>query len=386
MNVIELDEKFYKEAIKLSEYAFQYKVPEEKISERLETMKSYHKLFGIVDQELVAKLHLLPFEIYLQDNKLKMGGIAGVATYPEFRRKGYVKEMLTHVLTIMKEDNCTVSMLHPFSISFYRKYGWEILSNRIKCTLTSSDLIMRQDVPGNVKRKCTEDAFHDISEIYEQYALRFSGMLVRTKDWWLKNVIDDSNLAIYYNHENQPNGYILYSIKDKKMNIEEFVALNGEARNGLWNFICQHDSMINELVITTNEQDPLLYSLHNPAIKIERSPYFMVRIIDVEKFLKQYTFNWTAGPQELRLKVADPYATWNEKTFILKDQKVAITENNSNDHNCVSVSINALSTMLFGYKRPMELYDIGHIIGTVEEIQKLERLVPQQQSFFNDFF
>ncbi len=52
-----------------------------------------------------------------------MGGVAGVATYPEYRRSGYVKELLQHSLQTMKKDGYTVSMLHPFAVSFYRKYG-----------------------------------------------------------------------------------------------------------------------------------------------------------------------------------------------------------------------------------------------------------------------
>ena len=39
-----------------------------------------------------------------------------------------------------------------------------------------------------------------------------------------------------------PMGYVLYEVKGSKMKIEEFVALNDEGRDGLWNFICQHDS------------------------------------------------------------------------------------------------------------------------------------------------
>jgi predicted acetyltransferase len=216
--------------------------------------------------------------------------------------------------------------------------------------------------------------------------MRFSGMLVRHPEWWIKNIISDLHTAIYYDDKNQPKGYILYSIKELKMDIEEFVALNGEARKGLCNFICQHDSMIKELVITTYERDPLIYSLQNPSIKIELLPYFMVRILDAEGFLKRYPFNWAEIRDGISIKISDPYASWNDKTFFLKDKKVYIIEKDSKDQKGITLSINALSTILFGYKRPCELYEIGHIIGSEDEIQKLENVIPQQQTFFNDFF
>ena len=43
----------------------------------------------------------------------------------------------------MKKDGFTVSMLHPFAVSFYRKYGWELCANLLKCHISKSDLVMK---------------------------------------------------------------------------------------------------------------------------------------------------------------------------------------------------------------------------------------------------
>ena len=60
MEVIQLVEEQYREAIRLSEYAFQYKVAEDQIEKRLQLLKKYHQIFGILEEnELAAKLHLL---------------------------------------------------------------------------------------------------------------------------------------------------------------------------------------------------------------------------------------------------------------------------------------------------------------------------------------
>ena len=107
-------------------------------------MKESHEIYGIMEgKDLAAKLHLIPFHIYIGKEKFKMGGVAGVATYPEYRRSGYVKELLQHSLQTMKKDGYTVSMLHPFAVSFYRKYGWELCANLLKCHISKSDLVMK---------------------------------------------------------------------------------------------------------------------------------------------------------------------------------------------------------------------------------------------------
>ncbi len=386
MTVVRVGEDHFFEALRLSEYAFQYKVPDEKVEEKIEWMKKHHQLYGIIDNnELIAKLHFLPFEVILGQEKWKMGGIAGVATYPEYRRRGFVKEMLTSILQTMKKEGYSVSMLAPFSIPFYRKYGWETLTNRVKCTINKIDLVMKESTQGTIQRYKKDVHFQAISNIYEQYTKRFAGMLVRENEWWEKNVLQDLVGAIYYNVNHQPSGYILYTVKESKMVVEEFVALTSEARKGLWNYICQHDSMINTLELTTYENDPLFYTLHNPNVKLEVSPYFMVRIVDVESFLKQFAFNHEKNSKELILRVTDQYAPWNEKAFLLKNGSITVIEHRDYD-KFLKLSINSLSTMMFGYKRPVELYEIGHIEGEENDLLLLEELIPHQQPFFYDFF
>ncbi|KEK22902.1 GNAT family N-acetyltransferase [Bacillus gaemokensis] len=390
MKVIELVENRYSEVIELSEYAFQYKTPENQLENRFKLMKEHHRLYGILEKnKLAAKLHLIPLTINMGDEVYKMGGIAGVATYPEYRRSGYVKELLKYALETMKDSGYSVSMLHPFAVSFYRKYGWELFANRLICTLTKSDLVMQKSVKGTVTRYHKDSHSEEISELYERFAKGFAGMLVRSKEWWKQSVYHDLTAAVYYNEENEAMGYILYEIKDSKMTVEEFIPLNNEARNGLWNFICQHDSMIKELKMVLHEREPLLYTLQEPRIKAEIMPYFMVRIVDVESFIEQYSFEWNNQGNDVTLHISDSFAPWNNKTVVLKNKEAVFVndaEGKELQNIGIQLDINALSAMLFGYKRPLELYEIGHISGTEEEVNALEHLIPLHRPFIYDFF
>lgn len=390
MTVTRLTEEYYKDAVHLSEYAFQNKVSTEEVERRTEHYRKYHELFGILDErELAAKLHLIPLEVYIGREKYKMGGIAGVATYPEYRRKGYVKELLQHTLKTMKDDGYSVSMLHPFSVPFYRQYGWELYTNRLVCTLSKHDLVRHEHVNGTVRRFQKEAHNEDIERVYEQFAKRYDGMLVRSKDWWMHSVYSDLYAAIYYTEHNEPIGYMLYEIKDFKMKVEEFVPLNCEARSGLWNFICQHDSMLNEVEIIVHEKEPLFYTLQEPRIKTETKPYFMARIVDVEKFLQQYSFASESAETEVILHISDSFADWNNKTVVCKSGEVVVLnkeEAKQLQDKGLQVNINTLSAMLLGYKRPLELYEIGCIVGEEQAIQQLESLITPRQPFLYDFF
>ncbi|PHG65763.1 GNAT family N-acetyltransferase [Bacillus toyonensis] len=386
MNVIQLQEDKFREALRLSEYAFQYKVNEERLQQQITRMKESHEIYGIMEgEDLAAKLHLIPFHIYIGKETFKMGGVAGVATYPEYRRSGYVKELLQHSLQTMKKDGYTVSMLHPFSVSFYRKYGWELCANLLVCHMTKSDLVMKKQVNGTVKRFNKENHPEEVEKLYEIFAKRFSGMLVREKNWWLQVVYDDLALAIYYDENKTAAGYMLYKIENYKMTVEEFVPLHNEARNGLWNFICQHDSMIKELEMTVSENEPLLYTLQEPRVKTEVKPYFMGRIVDVEQFLKQYELSWNNVQQEVILHITDSFAPWNNITVRLVNHEITIMKEETIDKG-IKLDINALSTIMLGYKRPLELSKLELISGSEEEIRTFENVVPVREAFIYDFF
>ncbi|EEL28407.1 GNAT family N-acetyltransferase [Bacillus sp. PIC28] len=385
MNVIQLKEDKFREALRLSEYAFQYKVDEERLQQQLTKMKESHEVYGIMEgEDLAAKLHLIPFHIYIGKEKFKMGGVAGVATYPEYRRSGYVKELLQHSLQTMKKDGFTVSMLHPFAVTFYRKYGWELCANLLVCHLTKSDLVMKKQVNGTVKRFNKENHPEEVEKLYETFAEHFSGMLVRNEKWWLQAVYEDLTLAIYYDENKSAAGYMLYKIENYKMTVDEFVPLHNEARNGLWNFICQHDSMIKELEMTVSENEQLLYTLQEPRVKTEIKPYFMGRIVDVEQFLKQYELNWNNVQQEVILHITDSFAPWNNVSVRLANYEIAIIEEPMDKG--IKLDINALSTILLGYKRPLELNELELISGSEEEIRAFENVVPVRKPFIYDFF
>ncbi len=140
MDIKVLSEEHYLESMKLSMYAFQYQVPESDVPKRLETLKKHHLLGIFEGEELASKLHILSLKVKLGHLEWKMGGIAGVATYPEHRRKGHVNALMKRALVDMDQDGNIVSFLHPFQVDFYRRFGWEIISDNKKITIEKINL------------------------------------------------------------------------------------------------------------------------------------------------------------------------------------------------------------------------------------------------------
>jgi predicted acetyltransferase len=390
MEIKELTQKDYSESMKLSMYAFQYKIPEDSIASRIEMLKRQRVIGVWEDNNLAAKLHIIPFYIYMNDQKWKMGGVAGVATYPEFRRNGYVKRLIIEALERMYKEEQIVSLLHPFDIGFYRKFGWEVFTENKKLLIEKKDLKFLEGQPGSIKRFTKESHHPDIATVYAQFSKNYMGMLVRDETWWKNSIYDDGQIAVYYDKSGEAKGYILFEVKDRKMDVQEFTALNIEAKIGLWNFICQHDSMVETVSILTSNHELLPFILQQPKVKIEITPYFMARIVDAEQCLQKYQFNDVTDKVFIHLE--DEYAPWNNGSYLIGNGEVKVYREKPGS-NCVQppqrgvrMDINSLSALLFGYKRPAELFELGYLKGPESEIAVLESLLPRYKPYFYDFF
>ncbi|WP_338139542.1 GNAT family N-acetyltransferase [Paenibacillus thiaminolyticus] len=196
--------------------------------------------------------------------------------------------------------------------------------------------------------------------------------------------------AVYYDLGQKPQGYLLYEMKESRMKVKEFVPLNGEARIGLWNFICQHDSMVEQVELWAAPDEPLNFALRNPRITRDATPLVMGRIVDAEAFLVRYPFQWQSVDEALILHIDDPHAEWNNISVSLQDGDMKViarhTKPDGLADNELRLSILALTTLLFGYRSPDELHQLGMLHGSEAAVAKLERLLPRLQPFFYDMF
>ncbi|MFC0186808.1 enhanced intracellular survival protein Eis [Fictibacillus aquaticus] len=376
-----LTETDFDEAIKLSEYAFQYSVPSEDYERRIDMLKT-HEIWGeYEDDALISKLHILHKKINIGDRLFEMGGIAGVATYPEHRRKGSVTRLLKQSLQSMKERGQTISLLHPFDINFYRRFGWELTASLKKYELEKKDLFRYPDGPGRIKRFGKDEGNDVLNSVYEQWFAKFNHMLVRDDNWWNHHVFTDGyNRVVYFNENNEAEGYLCCKAADKLLDVQEMVYLNETARRALWNFIAQHDSMVDKVKIVAPENDSLAYHLQNPRIKQELYPYFMARIVDVEGFLQLYPFENISRP--ITITVTDSQCPWNNSAYRIGEEGITTGDSSTG----LTMDIGTLTALLLNAMPPAVLYETEKIAGSREDLDALAEIITTKSVCFIDFF
>ncbi len=394
MEIRRLTAREFDANIALAEYAFLYKLSEQQKEERRSRFESEH-VWGVFEgDELCAKLALFPLEVYVHGRKVRMGGIGGVSTWPEKRRQGMVSKLLRRALEEMRADGQLLSYLHPFSIPFYRKYGWELFTDNKNYSIPVEKLPARRGVPGRVVREIRD--IEVLASIYERAIVSYNGAMVRTRSWWEQRVMNGiPYTAVYYNEAGEAEGYVLYAIENRVWVTEEIFWINETARLGLWDFIINHDSKLKEVRFKLPADDPLSLLLPNPMVKQELEPYFMARIVDAVEFVKTYPFAETGTSSSFALRIEDRDAPWNEGTWTWKvapdgtgelEPSQALDQGASEESPTISAPIGILTAMLLGYHRPTALQRCGLLETSETAAERLDALIPVRTPYLPDYF
>ena len=97
-------------------------------------------VLGWFDRDtLISQVAVYPMKVRIFNRTYDMGGLTGVGTYPEYSNQGLMHKLLYQVLNEMRNKKQFISYLYPYSIPYYRRKGWEIISDKItmKSAITS---------------------------------------------------------------------------------------------------------------------------------------------------------------------------------------------------------------------------------------------------------
>lgn len=335
---------------------------------------------------LVSQIAVYPLNMNIYGNTYDVGFVTSVCTYPEYSGHGIMKKLMIQSMTNMYKHNQTFAMLFPYSISLYRRFGYEIINNKISYTIKDTQIPTKARAPGYVRRVSYESA--DFMKLHEAFANQTHGCLHRNslawEEYWRWDE-DDTNVAVYYRTDNTPSGYIVYLIKEDIMHIKEMIYLDHEAELGLWEFIHAHDSMIDEVRGNTYFSEPVAFELDDGDIKEVIRPYIMGRIIDVEGFLKNYRCDINEDDTVISLDISDDILPWNNRIFNIKFSKgkCYLTEDEASYH--LKMSIASLTAILIGYKTASRLYKLDRIIGSNEAVNRLDDLLLHEMPYISDY-
>ena len=192
-----------------------------------------HKRVLVTPSEgVVSCLTVVPALLRVGGVPVGAGGIAGVATRPECRRRGHAAALLeATVPALWDELGYPLSLLHPVSAPFYRRFGWETASRTLRWNAVLSSL-PRHPEAAHVRPAATAD-WPAIRQIQADLTRAETGAGVRDdRRWRLIRLPVPGREAFVYCEGTQVLGYLIWERRDSLF-VLEMHGLTPAARRGL---------------------------------------------------------------------------------------------------------------------------------------------------------
>ena len=160
------------------------------------------------------------YQIRFDGHSCKMAGLGGVATLPQYRRMGGIRECFKACLPSLYRENYDFSYLYPFSTGYYRKFGYECCVQKL---LVSVDLGLLKPRPQEGHFVLCEadhpmkDAIRQVDRFWEE---QYNMMVIHEdRDYkWTEKFDPAENLTftyVYFDRENQPKAYTTFRMENQ---------------------------------------------------------------------------------------------------------------------------------------------------------------------------
>lgn len=258
-------------------------------------------------------LAIHPCVVRFDGHLVNMSGIGGVATLPQYRRRGAIRACMNASLADMRQNGDIFSVLYPFSRTYYRQFGYEDGASVSHWTIPFSALKL-PDAGGTIEMVMPGDDLSPLEQLYAVCAAnwnlsfeRASFLRLLPRLNWMK---DKRYLYLWRDESGAPGGMIMFSKKDRVMDcLTEFgkpdMLLFRDARaltallNFARTFAADYDSI--RFAVPQGVRVQSLISEGNDA-ECETLLSCMARLVNVQKALEMCR---TTGEGSIVLSVED---------------------------------------------------------------------------------
>lgn len=317
------DKKDIEKVHELGSYAFNMEHTEEQKQAYIEKNTFIDNYVDEVDGEVLSQIVSYPFEVTIKGQVMKMSGIGDVASYPETRGSGGIRNIFSAIFNDLHENGTELSYLAPFSQPFYRKFGYETVFDSEEIRIPKAVITqIKPEKKGKVKRVKWEDEDTKaiLKEIYRDTLEKVHGSVIREDYWWHYTMIKkQKRVAICYDDNNMPQGYLIYGLVGaSEFQIFEMAYCNSFALRKLMSFVSSHSGSFNEFV-STNLPDKAVLELFTEISGITRKTYsyMMVKIVNFKQFIEKYPFKKVEKEADFYVEIQDNSCEWNNEIFHL---------------------------------------------------------------------
>lgn len=324
--------------------------------------------------QLVSAVVDFRFTQAVRGRVMAMGGIGGVATYPEHRGRGYVRTLMRTAFQQMRERGAHVSMLRPFKQSYYRKFGYETASTYIGWDMPSEAIAQWADprFAGDFRyqRGLALELKPDLVAFWEEIQASVNGLALMpdVPDAYFRRRYRDFHVLLVHGPDGvQASALVLKrgAGSEARMAVRGFFWKTLAARDAVLHWLARHGDQVGSMTIAVPFGMPVFHLFGDTVKPVKQNVLlfpWMVRLVDAVAALTG-TPGDMAG--SLLLALEDRDCPWNHGTFRLSSSNGTLQLEPQADGGSAEVTlpVSVLSGLLYG-------------VGDAEEVCRRSGVTP----------
>lgn len=236
------------------------------------------------NQQIISSLQIHEHVLSLKGKQLKISYIYGVATHPDYRRRGYMRKLMESALDEVSHNHL-ITFIYGFHPKLYKQFGFETIYER------KTYAIPREYLNKVSQSQVTYDANPlELLQVYQQYTSHFDGYYARNEKYYqtLLNelMMSQKQLVVYRNKKQEVCGYLIYCKKKHEIYVEEAIYLESVALLRMLKAAIQDE----EEILVEVSQSEKLEKIFPLAIS-KKQPFIMARVNNMELFNKLFNTN-----------------------------------------------------------------------------------------------
>ena len=148
-------------------------------------------------------------------------------------------------------------------------------------------------------------------------------------------------------------------------------------------FFYQHRAQVSHVEWETSQDDPWQYLLPDTRNHASQNAFMTARIVDVAQLIS--LLPW-AEEGEVVLEIQDSLLPWNQGIFKWSIVAGRGQLEPSTEKPEISLTIGALTQWIFGQVDGRILKLSGSLQGEAQSISQLDRWMPRQETYINEYF
>lgn len=392
MEIRKIREDEKKQYYRITEYAFESWRDKDVEDEKLGWMRADESLVLIDEGRMASSLVNSRLKQVVRGTIKGMSAVGNVASFPEFRNKGYIRKLFKAAFDDCMAHDLPVSSLQPFKEDFYQKFGYVSTAREIVLNFHVSAiqhyLNYKPDKDWEIARGSSEEMQKELLEFLAAESVNYNGLVIFDSfdDTQRRYHFRDS-LILLVKYKGKVMAGCKYTKKGMMITIGDMLWKSLEARKVLFQFFARHRDQVGDFRIPI----PMSANFYNwfrdadkeYEIKMCDKPW-MVRVIDIINAFKDIRLT-AASP--LSFKVTDEMCEWNNGVFRLESidgkAKMQKTEEHEADFDA---DIKALAALLYGAMPVEEIIDRGWLkVIDQSKIIQLKNWFPPEH-YFNFFW